>query len=249
MGSKSSYLHIMTRAAEKAAFNITRDYGEIEKLQSSRSDLSKFAENAYKRSKDQIKYILSKFYPDILFFGDDHFTGEEKLFWIINPISGRQNFIRSIPYFSISVALCEQKGVVASAVLNPMMGECFKAESGAGAFVNNRSRLRVSLREKIAGALIALNTSHSLESALSANKAVIRKIGDIALDLSYVGAGKLDACITENSSECDVLPGSLIVKESGGFVELRKNESGLYRVIAASSLELMRKLLSFYNTI
>lgn len=96
MGSRASYLHTMIKAVEKASFGIVRDFGELEKLQSSKSGIKRFVESAYKKSEDQLMYVLSKAYPDIPFGDDIRSEGSNKLFWSIEPISGRQNRSESV---------------------------------------------------------------------------------------------------------------------------------------------------------
>lgn len=249
MSSGTSYLHIMKKAVEKAAFGIVRDFGEVERLQSSSSSLERFVESAYKRSEEQLKYVLAKSYPDFSFSDQGRSQIPDKICWVINPISGYQNFERSIPYFSVTVSLFENRNPIATLVLDPIRGEYFKAENGAGAFVNNRHRLRVSLCREIEGSVIAVHIPYYLESIFFENKVVLKRMGDPSLDLAYFAAGKLDACVIKNKMFHEICSGILLARESGGFLEIQENQDKTFDIVAASSLEIMKKLLSFYNTI
>ncbi len=189
---------------------------------------------------------MSKSYPDIP-FGNVRVKDSNKLFWFIKSISGYQNFERSFPYFSILISLIENDEPVAAVVFDPIKGDCFKAEYGGGAFVNNRNRLRVSSRRNLNNATIALDIPYNLESILVQNNAIIRRIGDVSMDLAYLASGKFDACISIDKTLLELSAGILLVKESGGFTEIQKTKDGLFNLIATSSIEMMRKLLSFYN--
>ena len=103
----------------------------------------------------------------------------------------------------------------------------FRAEKGAGAFVNDR-RLRVSARRDLADAVIGTGIpfrghgDHPRYLALLAEVmervAGVRRIGPAALDLAYVAAGRFDGFFEFGLSPWDMAAGLLMVKEAGGYV-------------------------------
>ena len=146
--------------------------------------------------------------------------------FIIDPIDGTTNFMHSLPFFAISVAL-ERKGeIVAAVTYNPISDELFTAEKGAGAFLNNK-RLRVANRTDIHEALIGCGIPHRgsegqadnrAEIALVQAKAIgIRRLGSVTLELGYIAAGRLDAFWERNLKPWDLAAGILLVREAGGF--------------------------------
>lgn len=250
MGGRSSYLHVMTKAAEKAAFGIVRDFGELERLHISRKSFQNFVTSADRKAEEQIIYVLSKSYPDIPFICEEKggdFKDNESLAWIVDPIDGTTNFMRGVPYFAINIAFSENLEISAGITLDPIRGEVFKAEVGCGAYVNNRNRLRVSGREELSESMIAVHMQHEQEKVLIEKGVIIRKIGSVALDMAYVAAGRYDACVCKNVMLWDISAGVLLVKESGGFVKYVKYENGSFDIVAASSNKILQQLLTLYN--
>ena len=68
MLSSSSNIQILSNAILKAAKSLRRDYGELEKLQNSRSNVINFVENAYQNTRDLISSELKNARPDWNFF-------------------------------------------------------------------------------------------------------------------------------------------------------------------------------------
>ena len=72
--------------------------------------------------------------------------------WIIDPIDGTINFAwRTI---CISIALKNDKEIIAGLIYDPIKDEMFYAEKNNGAFFNNQ-RIRVSKRNNISECLFA----------------------------------------------------------------------------------------------
>ncbi|MDR1391249.1 MAG: inositol monophosphatase [Holosporales bacterium] len=241
----------MFKAAEKAAFSLVRDFGELEKLQVSRKGFKNFVTSADKNSESKIIYELSKARAGFSFICEESgsIPGEKKdSIWIVDPIDGTNNFMRGIPYFAINIALMENDEFVSGLTLDPMRRDCFKAEIGNGAFLGNRNRIRVSGREDIEESVIVTRTSGAIDLKIVELGAILRKTGSLALDLAYLSAGKYDAVIAEDVMIWDIASGVVLVKESGGFIRYNKKENGKYDVIATSSLKLLESINRILKT-
>lgn len=248
--STSATLHIMTKAADKAACMIVRDFGELERLQVSRKGLRNFVTSSDRNSESKIIYELSKSRPEFSFLCEESgFSKNENTnsVWIVDPIDGTNNFMRGIPYFAINIALMENKEFIAGVTLDPMRGDCFKAGLREGAFAGNRNRLRVSNREKLQEAVVAIRTNLEVEKKLFNEGAIIRKTGSTALDLAYLAAGKYDVVIAQDVMLWDIASGIVLIRESGGFLDYVKKENGTYDIYAASSSKLLNNILKFVN--
>ena len=84
---------------------------------------------------------LEKIFPNANFVSEE--TNSEYLLtdgftWIIDPIDGTNNFIRSNPHFCIAVSLKIENQTMLGFVYDPLRDEMFKAVKGRGAFLNNR---------------------------------------------------------------------------------------------------------------
>lgn len=243
----SAVLYIMQRAAEKAAFSLLRDFGELEKLQVSHKGFRNFVTSADRNSETRIVQELTRAHPDYSFVCEESgFTEKNDMnsVWIVDPIDGTSNFMRGIPYFAINIALKVNQEFTAGVTLDPVRGECYKAEIGQGAFVGQKSRLRVSGRENIKEAVVATRAPISSDVKLMEAGAILRKTGSIALDLAYLSAGKYDVVVAHGACLWDVAAGVVLVKESGGFIRINSSGDGHYNVIATSSKNLLDNCIS-----
>ncbi len=226
----SPVLTVMTAAVRKAARAVQRDYGELANLQVSLKAPGDYVTAADKRCDKILREELAKARPGYAFLTEETGTvagTDPDHRFIIDPIDGTMNFMHSVPFFAITIAL-ERKGeLVAAITYNPVSDEMFMAEKGGGAFLNNR-RLRVAQRRDIHDTLLSYEIPHrgGKEHALSRaeisvfqGKVVgIRGPGSAALSLGYVAAGRFDAMICRNLNKWDIAAGILLVKEAGGFV-------------------------------
>ena len=250
MSVMSPNLTIMLRAAEKAAKSLLRDYGEVEHLQVSRKGPADFVSAADRRSEEILYNDLKKARPSFGFLVEESGTvhaegssGNEEFRFIIDPLDGTTNFLHGIPHFNISIGL-ERNGpagkeLIAGLVMDPIKGEVFHAEKGAGAFMQKR-RLRVSSRRDLETAIIAGGDACSRDiqtqakfsrqvSALVGRVSGFRRMGCAALDLCYVAAGRFDAFWENKLSPWDVAAGALILKEAGGaIISLEGDKNPVY---------------------
>jgi len=138
-----------------------------------------------------------------------------------------------MPHWAISVALERRLGeeaseIVAGVVYNPAANELFRAEKGAGAYLNER-RLRVSARREMGEAVFATGipfANASAESRLAFARTLgllmpqvagVRRFGAAALDLAWVAAGRFDGYWELGLKPWDMAAGLLLVREAGGF--------------------------------
>ena len=66
-------------------------------------------------------------------------SGTSGIRWIIDPIDGTSNFVYSIPYFSISIAIEAEGEIVAGVVADLSSNDIFDAVKGHGSRCNNES--------------------------------------------------------------------------------------------------------------
>ena len=88
--------------------------------------------------------------------------------WIVDPLDGTTNFLHGMPHWAVSIAL-EHKGEIVSAVVyDPAKDEMFWAEKGAGCWLNDNRRLRVSGRRAMHEAVFATGVPFGAKSTLPA---------------------------------------------------------------------------------
>jgi myo-inositol-1(or 4)-monophosphatase len=154
--------------------------------------------------------------------------GESSRRWIVDPLDGTTNFVRGLPFWSISVAL-EIDGVLSVGVVHdPLHSETFAAELGCGATLNGLP-IAVSGTKIFASALFGTGVpfgsmEHIADSAgdigrLMPHCAGVRRMGSAALDLAYVASGRLDGFWERKLQIWDIAAGLVILREAGAVVE------------------------------
>ena len=228
----SANINVMVNACRKASKHIIRDFGEIEKLQTSVKGPGDFVTMTDKKVEEILIEELRKARPKYSVLSEE--IGEiknddnEDFKWSIDPIDGTSNFLHGIPHFAISLALENKKEIICGIVFDPIKNEIFSAEKGNGAYLNNQ-RMRVSARKKLKDCLIVTggprqnhqNKEVCMEEYKKFSSKVlipIRKMGSAALDMAYVAAGRCDGFWQRNLNYWDVAAGILLVKEAGGYV-------------------------------
>ncbi|WP_300708057.1 inositol monophosphatase family protein [uncultured Desulfovibrio sp.] len=153
--------------------------------------------------------------------------GTDELCWLLDPVDGTTNFVHRLPHVATSVALWHRDRPLLGVVNAPMLGECYWAIRGQGAFCNGAG-LRVSTTSGLEDSLVATGIPYSIREDLPhilAQLAVVlpqtqnlRRMGAASLDLAYVAAGHLDAYFETGLKPWDVAAGILLVSEAGGRV-------------------------------
>ncbi len=217
MNSISPNLNLMIKACEKASKVIIRDFGELENLQVSKKGPKDFVTKTDKRVEKIIIEELSKTKKDYSFITEE--TGKilnknKDIFWIIDPIDGTINFLHGIPHFAISLALKVEEEITSGLIFDPIKNEIFYAEKNTGSFMNN-SRVRVSNKSNLEECLFASNND-GVKSVYP--KLNLRNTGCAALDLAYVGCGRLDGYFHNKINLWDIAAGKIIIEEAGGKV-------------------------------
>jgi myo-inositol-1(or 4)-monophosphatase len=147
--------------------------------------------------------------------------------WLIDPLDGTTNFAHSYPFFCVSIGLEQEGERTLGVVYNPVANELFRAEVGAGAWLNDEP-ITVSKVSRLEESLLATgfppNTAEAEQTnlehftLLTAASHGVRRDGAAALDLCFVACGRLDGFWERKLSPWDIAAGSLIVEEAGGKV-------------------------------
>lgn len=230
MSRPSPTVTVMIDAARAAGKRLTRDFGEVENLQVSRKGPADFVSQADKAAEKIIHEKLSKARPGYGFLMEESgsIEGTDKTHrFIIDPLDGTLNFLHGIPQFAVSIGLERDGELRAGVVFDVMRQEMFWAETGEGAWLENR-RLKVSARRKLSEAVVCTGIpqlgvegfERFIDEMVRVREevAAIRRFGSAALDLAWVAAGRFDAFWERRLSPWDVAAGFVLVKEAGGAV-------------------------------
>lgn len=171
--------------------------------------------------------------------------------WIVDPLDGTSNFVRSLPLFAVSVALVIQKNILLGVVFDPVNWNEYYAVSERGACFNN---IPVALSTQLSkipsvilnhGAHPSDKIKYSDATKLLASDFNLRKLGTTALELCFVATGAFDAFICAGDEIWDYTAGALIAAEAGNiFSDWNGNEwDGINNSIIVCKPHLRKSLL------
>ena len=156
-------------------------------------------------------------------------TGTSLFQWVLDPIDGTSNFANHIPFFCISLCLMEGSEAVAGIIHDPVQKQTYIAFEGKSYHLSKKNRwLPVQIPEKkIAQGILSMSNHCSAhpqkESLYSAwlsleNKAQSsRRLGCTALEIVFVGLGKLSLFLVLGYRIWDIAAAFLFAKNAGAL--------------------------------
>ena len=216
MQGRSPIINVSSSACILAGKKILKDFLEIENLQVSKKDTSKFISKTLINLERSIKENLEKARPE--WPVNPSKIVNHKDAWVVNILSGKINFAHGIPHIAISIASFNDGKISSGCIYDPIRKELFYCETGKGSYLNEK-RIRVSGRDLIMKSLINcgsdnLGVNHIEKLKLSGSQ--IRISGCAALDLAWVASGRTDAYL-DKIDLFEHSAGVILVREAGGF--------------------------------
>ncbi len=225
-------VNIMVKAARAGGNVLLRHMHRLDALNVVEKDRLDYASEVDGLAEEAIVKELRRANPDYAILGEEGGPqkgnrGPSRYTWVIDPLDGTSNYLRGLPHWCVSIALCEGPDPLHAVVFDPLRNELFIATRGSGAQLNDK-RIRVADRKDLAGILIATGfpprerkradaqldcVKHLLKDAED-----VRRTGSAALDLAYVAAGRVDAYFEAGVQAWDVAAGALLVREAGGRI-------------------------------
>jgi myo-inositol-1(or 4)-monophosphatase len=203
------------------------------------------------RSEDFLTAKIQQKYPQHSIVGEENGIQRGNsggLTWYIDPLDGTSNYVHGLPMFSVSIAFSRQGKTELGVVYDPMMDECFSAQRGRGAFLNERPIHTSQVQELLQAMLVTgfpydVHDSHTNIAEFTnfvLTSQAVRRLGSAALDICYVANGRLDGYWEFKMKPWDVAAGILILEEAGGKATLMDGSelqlTPLINVLAANPL-------------
>ena len=166
--------------------------------------------------------------------------GSNNVAWTVDPIDGTVNFLYDLPVVSVSIAASIDGRTVAGAVVDVVRDEVFSAALDSGA---RRDGVAITcskvtdLGQSLVGTGFSYSAQRRAEQSSILNRLLpavrdIRCMGSAALNLCWVGCGRLDAYYEHDTKPYDYAAGAIIAAEAGATVELPA-DNGIDLSIAA----------------
>ena len=246
--SPTDFMEVAIQAARSAGEFIASHKNKISQLKISEKSLHDYVSEVDRQSEKIISdFILTRF-PEHALLGEEHgqqgkLKGEQKANlrlhqWVVDPLDGTTNFLRSIPHYAVSIALLIDGRPEVAVVYDPVKQDLFQAQKGRGALLNGET-ICVKRRAHMQGSLLATGVPFSgrpmkniasftacMQDILAIKTSGIRRLGAAALDLAYVACGRYDGYWESGLQSWDIAAGILLVTEAGGTVtDLRGNHT------------------------
>ena len=227
----SDILGVMIEAAKVAGARLREDFADVSSLhiEHKNGPADPFTVVDV-RAEETVRRILGEAFPRYGFLGEEGGVqyGEDKdHVWVVDPLDGTMNFLSGVPMFAVNIALTRRGEVVAGVTFAPMLDEMFTAETGGGAFLNDRP-IRVSARQGLIQSVLAVGIPFAGKphhdkfiaemTRLTPKISGIRRLGAGAIDMAYVACGRFDAYWEQSVSPWDMAAGVALVREAGGSV-------------------------------
>jgi myo-inositol-1(or 4)-monophosphatase len=215
------------------ALNLSKEVGKIQlshfgnissvSTKSNNIDLLTIADT---ESENLIISKIKETYPTHSIISEErnNIINDSEYTWIIDPLDGTTNFTHNLPIFAVSIALKKIDEIVCGVVYNPAADKCFYAESGKGAFLNDKS-IHPSKSNSLSDCLLATGFPYLHDEKYDLSFSIfkdfydrtrgIRRLGAAALDLCFVAMGRFDGFYEFNLNSWDICAGSLIAYEAG----------------------------------
>jgi myo-inositol-1(or 4)-monophosphatase len=211
-----------TQAAQASGEILLSFMGKLQQSQIQEADLA---------SERHLVEILRRVTPEFAIEAEEEVrdaqVSADQPRWFLDPLDGTTNFIHSLPMFAVSMGLYVGLEPQLAVVHLPRLGETFTALRGAGAWLNGEP-IHVSKTKTLGESVLATGFPYRRNELEHSNlenfgrffydQGGVRRMGSAAIDLCYVGAGRLDGYWELHLSPHDVAGGALIVREAGGLV-------------------------------
>jgi myo-inositol-1(or 4)-monophosphatase len=222
------YLDAACQAARRAAVVLEEWRARFQVREKAHFDLVTDADLASQRII--YEYLGSRF-PQHAFLGEEDAAhrrppAEAPPTWIIDPIDGTTNYVHDCPMYCISIGLQVAGELVVGVVLDPTRPELFKAASGMGAWLNDKS-VQTSVTDRLDESLLATGFPPDIRGQerplewwryFSLHARSLRRTGSTALNMAYVAAGRFDGYWAFDNHVWDVAGATVLVREAGGSV-------------------------------
>lgn len=166
--------------------------------------------------------------------GDAALPDSDVYYWVVDPLDGTYNYLRSMPACCVSIGLMKGLEPVLGVIFDFNNGECFTAD-GETLWLDGKP-IQPRWAESVGKGVLATGfpagrnfSSDSLtlliESIQSYGK--IRMIGSASLALAYAAIGRVDAYTEDSIRLWDIAGGLALAKAAGATIEMTPATTGL----------------------
>ena len=257
---EQEFLSIAEEAARMAGEVLEHWASRFSVREKSRANLVTEADDA---AQEVIHNQIRARYPDHGFLGEEGLdlpNPHSPYRWIIDPLDGTSNYVHRFPYYAVSIGLERAGEMLIGVIYDPNRNEMFTAVKGQGAKLNGTpiSPTDVDVLGN-AMAVASLPVAASVQDPAVARflkvlpvTQTLQRTGSAALNLAYVGCGRIDLYWSSSLKPWDMAAGSLIVQEAGGRVSQLDNSPFLVdqpEILASNGTEIHQVFCRLVNSL
>ena len=230
----SSFLRKLFRDAVSSA-NVGRDFYEVFMPANDNwyRNVKSFADKCRERIEYSIIHSFKTHFSDTEFVLKDNIVPKTTDYFVIDSISGIENFVRSIPEFAVSLSYIKNNVTVFSAIFMPIHGHMIYATKDNGAYLEDPSgkifKLRILENDPTNSIVSFLHFTHKKPrynqyiSLLNENGVRLRSLLSPAVEFIYLVTGKINGIMIPEIKTKSLISGLMIAQESGAIL---RNISG-----------------------
>jgi myo-inositol-1(or 4)-monophosphatase len=254
--SNDKYLDFAIDLSKQAADILMQNYGK-QHVQTVKESFHSIVTQSDLDVEDFIVKSIKSMFPDHGILSEEQTTYniQSDYVWVIDPLDGSSYYSRSLPNFSVAIALVHQDALQLGVVNCPAIEKLFFAQLGKGAFCNQLpiavsdiadfSKSMVNFGHRFLRETQVYPMSHKLLNSVRS----IRAGGSCAQELSLLSAGHVEAVITVNQQCWDFFAAWVILEEAGGKITNLRNEKIDIRIAMSSTTDILAHngKLNFYS--
>ncbi len=162
--------------------------------------------------------------------GEGSLLKSDQFFWVVDPLDGTYNYLRSQPQTCVSIGLMKGSDFVAGIIYDFNRDELYWGSVIQDLFINDK-RILPRWSETMSQGCLMTGFPARMDSSFESMKLFIgkvhrfkkvRMIGSAALALATVAAGRADVYFEEGTCLWDIAAGAALLTAAGGHVEIKK---------------------------
>lgn len=185
-----------------------------------------------KASEAQIIDFIHNHYPkhSILAEESGETDKDSDYTWVIDPVDGTTNYAHGYPLFAISIGVKYLDETIVGCIYLPALDEFYWAIKGEGAFLHEK-QIAVSQTKALGNSVVITGFPYNKRETMHNNLDYfshicpllggVRRSGSACFDLVSVAGGRVDGYFEQYLNPWDYVAGQLIVREAGGYCEVR----------------------------
>jgi len=158
-----SIIQVAIEAAQQAGSSIQLAAQDLSSLNIEQKSLHDYVSDVDRNAEKIVTQIIKQHFPSHQILGEEfglQGQTDSEYQWIIDPLDGTTNFLRSIPHYAVSIAIMKNNEPEHAVIYDPAKKELFTASKNQGAFLDGKP-INVTQLANISGALLSTGVPYS----------------------------------------------------------------------------------------